>query len=273
MSLGTTSPSSPGQFLRAVFFQRTQRNSHYSMRAFARDLDVSHSYLSQIFNDKRCLHPKRAEALAARLSLDASSAACFLESVRTSFWRDRSGATGHAGKAKPVEFFQLELDRFKVLSEWYHLAILDFTELADFKPSASWISRRLGVKVSEVRGAVRRLERLGLLQVTERGWRKTHSLLTVPSHHPGAAVRKFHRQMIEKALEALRSDSSEDYDARHIMGTVMAIDKSRLPEAKRRVTKFSRSLLRYLTSGNPSDLYQLNIQLFPLAKKGKRRAL
>lgn len=261
--------STPEHILKGIFFEKTQKNRSYSLRAFARDLGVSHGYASLILNEKRRVHPRRAVQFAERLNLGMAETERLVDSAKQGFWQSKEETKVAAPKPKR-DFFHLEMDRFKVLSEWYHLALLDLTMLPDFKPTYSWAGRALGVKPSLIKTAVGRLSRLGLLEVTPQGWRKTHALLTVPASLPSSAIRKFHRQMIGRALETLRSGEPEDFEARYIVGTTMAIDKSRLPEAKRRVAKFRRSLLTYLTAGPATDLYQLNLQLFPLQKKTKK---
>lgn len=268
-SIASRSVPCPGGVLREIFFERTQRNASYSLRAFARDAGMSHSYLSLILNGKRPVPPRRALRIADRLKLDPATSSRFLDAVRSGLWD--TNVRGKAAAAAPAEaFFSVDLDRFRVLSDWYHLALLDLTLLRDFRPSYAWIARALGITTSQARSAAKRLERLGLLRIEGDSWIKTHRMLSVPAGVPAQAVRKFHRQMIERSLRALRSSDVEDFEARLVTGAVMAIDGSRLPEAKRRIAKFRRSLLRFLTAGEATDLYQLNVQLFPIVKQGRR---
>jgi uncharacterized protein (TIGR02147 family) len=257
----------PEHILKEIYFQKSQRNRSYSLRAFARDLGVSHGYVSLILNDKRRVHPRLAADFASKLKLSQPDTDRLVESAKSGFWKAK-GSTPSSPK-RGADFFALELDRFKVLSEWYHLALLDLTMVPDFKPSYGWVARSLGIKPSQAKAAVGRLARLGLLEVSSDGWKKTHAMLTIPASVPSSAIRKFHQQMIGKALQELDSGEPEDFENRFIVGTTMAIDKSRLPEAKRRVAKFRRSLLKFLCDGTATDLYQMNLQLFPLVKKKK----
>src|SRR3954465_8416355 len=65
-----SSPSqSPARFLKAQFLGRISRNPSYSVRAFARDLKISHSYLSQILNERRELPFRQALLLSDALNL------------------------------------------------------------------------------------------------------------------------------------------------------------------------------------------------------------
>jgi len=260
---------SPASILREALLVKIDRNPSYSLRAFARDMGVSHAYLSLVMSGKKNLSTGSAIRFAQRLDEETSQR--LLTSARENAWQTRASSqarpTKAAAHATNIERFQLELDRFRVLADWHHLAILDLTTLTCFRPEARWVARKLGLKTTQVRLAVKRLVRLNLLVIDERGWTKTHQHLAVPTERADAAVRYFHQGMIQKALEAFESPSDESYSARDITGTTMAINPARIPGAKERVRKFRRSLARYLMRGNCTELYQLNVQLFSLTRR------
>lgn len=56
------------QILKKEFLQRRQTNHTYSMRTFAKDLDLNYSHLSYILNGDRGLSRKKAEVVARKLS-------------------------------------------------------------------------------------------------------------------------------------------------------------------------------------------------------------
>ena len=56
------------QILNEKFKERVQANSAYSLRSFARDLKVSPSTLSEIFNQKKGLSQKLALVNAPRMA-------------------------------------------------------------------------------------------------------------------------------------------------------------------------------------------------------------
>src|SRR3954468_21048338 len=60
---------SPARFLKAQLLGRVSRNPSYSVRASARDLGISHSYLSQILNQRRELSLRQALLLSDALNL------------------------------------------------------------------------------------------------------------------------------------------------------------------------------------------------------------
>jgi uncharacterized protein (TIGR02147 family) len=275
--MGTTSPPiDPTSVLRGIFLERVARNPSYSLRGFARNLGVSHAYLSMILGGKRRIPEHRAIQFSQLAGLNEAEAAAFVSACRAAVLKPAKGAAKPSSPSpatgRPNDYFRLQLDQFRVLSEWYHLAILDLTLLYNFKPDALWIARRLGLKRSEVTKAIARLERLGMLSVAETEWQKKHPKLEIPTYRPDEAIRRFHLQMIQKGMEAALSDKQEDFEARDITGTIMPLNPARLAEAKARIRRFRRSLLNYVTQGKCTELYQLNVQYFPLTRPSRTGA-
>ena len=71
------------------------------------------------------------------------------------------------------------------------------------------------------------------------------------------------------AREARKSGKKIDYEARDISGAMFAVNSKRIPQAKKKIEKFRRQLLQFLSRGECDELYQLNVQLFSLTR-GKK---
>ena len=162
------------------------------------------------------------------------------------------------------QYFQLQADAFTVVADWYHFALLSLMETSDFTPSPAWIARRLGISSVEAREAVERLERLGLARRSVEQLVPTHKSLTTSHDIPSSALRRSHAQQLEMARQSLEEISVAERDITSIM---LAIDPSRLPEAKEAIKKFRRAMAKNLESGNRSEVYTLSVQLFPVSKR------
>lgn len=68
--------------LRRELGSRLETNSHYSMRAFARDLGMSHSALTEVLHEKKGLSSVKATEIAKRLKLPEDETALFVLMVR-----------------------------------------------------------------------------------------------------------------------------------------------------------------------------------------------
>jgi transcriptional regulator with XRE-family HTH domain len=120
-------------FLRSELARRCANNPRYSLRAFARHLEVDHATLSQWMRGRRAMSAASIQRLAARLRVPARHVGVFVE---------------HRG------------------SEGADFAVLALVRSGAFRPDARWIARELGITVDATNVALHRLLRLELLRMT-----------------------------------------------------------------------------------------------------------
>ena len=169
--------------------RRCARNPRYSLRAFARHLGVDHSTLSQILRGRRALGPTAIGRMGRKLGLDAATLHLYVEVER----HERARAA-----APPSAAEQLTRDAIAVLAEPHHLALLELTQLPDFRADVRWAARVLGVSADDVNIALSRMARIGLLRMErDRG----------TSYAGDAAVtaRLFHEATLRLLYERLQS--------------------------------------------------------------------
>ncbi|RZJ85638.1 MAG: TIGR02147 family protein [Chryseobacterium sp.] len=150
------------------------------------------------------------------------------------------------------------------MSEWYHYAILEMTEMEGFKFDHTWIANQLNISVPESRRAVERLLRLELLEINNETIVKTQRFVTNGDDFlTSSAHKQLQRHVLQKALEAIDTVPIEEKD---ISSITMAIDVDRIPEAKKIITRFRRELCGFLEDGKKERVYNLGIQLYPISK-------
>jgi uncharacterized protein (TIGR02147 family) len=110
--------------------------------------------------------------------------------------------------------------------------------------------------------ALDRLERLKLIKYQNDRYIRTQNKVCTPSDIPNEAIKKYHRQNINRALEAL---DNINFDERDITSIIMPIEKAKLAEAKKMIRNFRREMSLFLEAkeGGGDQVYSLNIQLFP----------
>jgi transcriptional regulator with XRE-family HTH domain len=117
-------------FLVNELARRSGRNRRYSLRAFARQLGVDHSTLSQWLRGVRPIPRRAIEQVGARLRLSPRQVRVF-------------------AAAGP--------------SEGPDARILELARSGGLRPDSRWISERLDIGVDETNVALQRLLRLGML--------------------------------------------------------------------------------------------------------------
>jgi uncharacterized protein (TIGR02147 family) len=258
-------------YLGDVLTRRRTSNPRYSLRAFARDLDVSAPQLCDVLKGKKGLSVEAAERVAVRLRLEAASRERFrllVEKTDARSPRARQAASVRSAEvsSSPGEagYKTLALDAYKVIADWWHYAILESTLIEGAKLSPKRLAASLGISIDAAREALARLTNLGLLERLGRGrFRKTEANLTTTDGVASAAVRETTRQLLAKAAGALETQA---LDERDFSTMTFAIDPARLPEAKRLIAKFRRQMVALLEQPPQTELYCLAVQLFRLTE-------
>lgn len=260
---------SPRDFLTRIFAERKKKNPRYSTHALARDLGISQGYVSLLLNGKRSINVRQAAQFSVVLGLTSEETqaliiAAILDQDSTSKPKDVLKKAALPKVPKPVQLEEIDPDRFQMISQWYHLAILDLSTTVSFRSDAGWIARRLGLEKKQVVDALERLVRLGFLSVEKGQYKKTAEHIQLDPRQSLAAVRAFHHEMIAKAQEELKKESPDAFALRQISGTTLAVSPSRLAAAKKKIMKFQKEMAELLTPDDCHEVYQLNVQLFPL---------
>lgn len=240
--------------LQEELVQRCRKNPGYSLRAFARSLNVEPSALSQMINGKRPITESMKLRLGSALGLKVHE----LEKIPTS----------DSESAAP-EYQTLELDTFAFISDWYHYAILELTYVEGFNSDPAWMSKRLGITKAECGIAIKRLLRLGLLEEAEDGVLKDISQNgELTSLHPSmssGASRNYQVQLLDLSKRSVVNDPLE---VRNHTSATFCFDSDDLEKAVEKITKFRRSFAKEFQPKNKgNEVYQIQISFFPLTKQ------
>lgn len=248
--------------------KRCRRNSQYSLRSFARDLSISPSRLSDVLKGRYGLSRAAAEKIAKKMQWEPIRRTYFCDLVASVHSRSRTQKKEARKRLKrlyrDLHSQQLSLDAFQLISDWYHYAILELTLTEDFQSDTAWISQRLAVNEHLIESAIQRLIRLGLLEKKNNTLKATAHNTFTPSGIPNEAIRKNHRQILQKAQAAL---DSQTVDQRDFSSVVLAIRKKDLPEAQEAIKAFRRQFDTQFGQSIPKDeVYCLAIQFFSLSQ-------
>ena len=241
--------------------QRCSRNPKYSLRSFAKFLTVSPAALSDILNGKRPITYKMKERIGLQLGLTLAD----LENYRAK--PHGNTRLNQIKNAPDITFRPVTIDVFSIISEPYHYALLELIKTKKFKWDAKWIARRLGLTVSEVKIAIERLERVGLLERDDSGefYDATHGFRTdIREGLTSEAQRRSQIRALEIATAAIRTIPIERRDNTTM---TIALNNSDLPKAKQMIKEFRRRFCIDLeTNKNLDEVYQLAISFVPLTQ-------
>ncbi len=247
--------------------KRIERNPSYSLRSFSRNVGLSPSYLSRVIADKRRLSFRSALIIAESLDLAQKDKLELLELVKQE--QVQSGKsnqdTGFLGpEITEQQSYQLSIDSFSVISNWYHFGITQLMNLDDYKSDFNWMASMLGISAFEVSQAIERLKRLGLVAVDESGhYYRTKSSIKSSDDVLSQGLQQFHKEILSKAISSLEDVPVRKRD---ISSMTIAINEEQLPKAKEEIREFQNKMVKILQKGKKTQVFNLGVTLIPLSK-------
>lgn len=238
------------EFLNSALSQRKERNARYSIRSFARLLEIDQSLLTKVLNGQRSLSPETIKRCMEILSTEDNQSAAIPKKI-----------------VKKVRYKTLDEEMFEMISEWEYFAILELFTLKDFKGTNASIAKKMGLsseRVVEIMDRMVRLKffkRLNSYYIPQSG---NNSF--APKEKTSEARKKLYKEVLKKSSETLDTIPLEYRD--HSLVT-LAIKKSELGVFKKTIKDVRAQLVEiFQKSGEFDEVYQLTINLFPLTVLG-----
>ena len=182
----------------------------------------------------------------------------------------RLGTTRSTAAAKSEALSKKDLDRqlalnpkqFSLLSKWYQLPLFLLLAARSRFPGFPYLERKLRGKVTaaQIMNSMYALEKLGFMAREGSAIKtKIEPFVAFSSPMPNRDVQDFHREMIQRAYEAVGEQSVHERDLRAV---VFSMDPSRLPEAKQVIQDFVEKFDQHFSNQAATEVCQLNLQLF-----------
>lgn len=251
--------------LRNEFSNRKRKNNAYSLRSFARDLQISQSFLTQVLGQKRKLSDDKAILISDKLNLKPTQKKIFVNLVRLELSRNQKSKKILQEEIssllkKHPQFTLLSEDTFTIVADWYYFAILELTEVKGFKSNNVWIAKKLNLSVNEVQIAIERLKRVGMLIETNGQFKKVEKDYLF-ENVSSVAIKKHHIQTLDLARKALLQ---QPLDKREFFTISFPLDPQKLLRAKQLIREFSEKFMMEMQESEPKSVYKLAIQFFRL---------
>jgi uncharacterized protein (TIGR02147 family) len=249
-----TEMSSAKLWLENMLAEKISKNPQFSLRAFARMVDVNPAILSRILSGKRKMTFNVAVRIADALTMGPADR----EKLYSFFSeKDNSLKEDYHGK-------ELSIDCFNAMKEWYHYGLTQLLLMESFKEDPKWIAKMLSISELEAKLAIDRLIRLEILDRDDSGkLYRTSAHLSTSTDIASAGIRHFQKQILEKSIESLEKD---DLQVRDITSITIAINEDQIQEAKKEIKRFRMKMTELLSTGKKTRVYNLGVHLIPLSK-------
>lgn len=245
--------------LNEVFELRRCRNANYSIRSFARDLDVSKSTLYEVLRGRRPLPVKFLNSVLDKLESNPIERTLFSESLyRTKVKLDEIEIEENS----ITERHLINDSHFKIIIEWEHYAVLSLIDVDDFQSEEDYIAKRLGISEERVKTVLENLTLAGFIKRSDGQIRTAVRPLATTEDISSEVLKKAHFDALDMSKEKLNVDvNKRDYST-----ITLAINSQRIPEAKAIIREFRKKMKKLLSDGSRDEVYQIAIQMYPLTE-------
>ncbi|QLY24481.1 TIGR02147 family protein [Bdellovibrio sp. KM01] len=264
MKTGNLKSQTYRNFIFDEFKKRKTKNSSYSMRAFARDLNMNASRLSEIMNGKVGLSDLKGAEMAERFGLSGKDREYFLDLIRSEHARSSIAKKEARERVRMYLLDERTLTDSEVhaVVDWRNLALLELLTVPEIETSAESFAKHLGLTVSEVEDVVAQLVASKMLDTTGERWQALEGDFTTSADVSSHAIQNFHNQMLKRAGRAIQNDAVED---REFSSVIFAMSAEQMKYAKDRLREFRRALVRELEAiPGKEKVFSLSMQLFEL---------
>jgi len=251
-------PNDPRVYLREELELRKRRRPHYSMRAFARDLEMSPSFLCEFLAGRQGLSRERVSWIARRLDFSNEQGEHFWDLIEARFGRTQDAkraARLRVGQRLKNTDARMSLERFQFISEWYHFAIVEILLLPGPQRSEQDLARILDISQAKVTSALKRLRDLELIEPdpgnAERPWLIKSEYTFVGDEGADRAIQLAHQQMLMMHTRAIETRAVED---RHSLSVVFSMNNASFTEFSRELREAVVNVLsRFADDAKPKD--------------------
>jgi len=257
------------QFLLDFYDTQKRDKTYFSYRYMSGKIGIDAGYLVKILQGKLHIPEKYIDAFCTLCKFSEKEDAYFRTLLSFNKAKSESQIKLHFEKLlsfkapgkQRIEKFQYEYYR-----EWYYTAIRSLVGITSFSGDYEALARMLTPEVSprDVKKSIALLEKLGLIIKKSCGtYSLSNTFITTGESWRTIVIKDFQRETIRLAAESLERHKKEDRD---ISTVTVAVNKKELPELKAKIAEFRDAIFKLAeNSGEADSVYQLNVQLFPLA--------
>lgn len=265
-------------YLEDLYRELKALKPRFSYNVFSQSIGLGASNVAYlIIKGKRPLTEKNADKISRHLGFSKIEHQYWTALVRYQNETDalnKEDTLRKLVKIKAKTYSKAEktgIERF--FSDWWHAVIFELIKLPDFIPEVKWINERLQnpLKSRDITASIQLLTELNLISTDSSGRISTcQEDISSGDEVESLSIIRFHHKFMDLAKASI-ADTSEEL--REIDSLTLSISRADLGEYKKELRSFVKKINRMAKKkAHQNEIYQLNLQFFPLTKKrGKRK--
>jgi uncharacterized protein (TIGR02147 family) len=255
-------PQDAAEYLKLELELRMQGRKSYSLRNFAKDLEMSPGTLVDFLKGRLGFSRARAEYVSHEIGLNPEQRQHFWDLLEGKFSRN------DAAKAVAKQRAQVRIDSEKpsahaeITAQWYHMAILELIDLDEKFANPVQLAKVLGITIVEAKSALQRLFQVGMIRNHNGLPAVNENMSIVKEDLPAQALRQVQTQVLNLAQTAVESQNPS---TRENFAAFVSIDINDLPKIRQDLRQaFFKTLQPYLAKEKRTGVYCFSMQLFKI---------
>lgn len=249
--------------LRKKLLELQSKNGSYSVRAFAKKLNLQPSATNEILKGQRFVSKKVAEKIATRLQLDPTERSNLLSQFPEKLNRNKV----KIDRDNSLEALKLSSEQFSLISEWIHFALISFMKTKDFKEDYSYLASKFSVSENMIKKAIERMISIKLIKRDKNGkLKRTNYKINTTDDIQDLSLQKAHMADMDMAKDKIQN---LDVLQRDFSFLIFNGNPKYLPKAKEILRRAQDDLEKLMDQDQANVVYKLCTYLFPLSQDTK----
>lgn len=255
------------EILKNDFELKKAKNKSYSLRQFAKRLEMSPSWLSDVLRHKKFISIPAAQSIANRLNLSGIDKkrfilCCLIGQTKNKKLLENALLEYSLLEREFSDFKLFDSSSLTAVEHWVQFAIMELITFSDFDHTTGWLAAKTKHPHDDIEKHVQNLITLGW--VTFENDKYLPSFKYCESTHDTSSVniKKYHEGILIKAKEVLKE---HDISIREFQSSMLGLkmNPTNLKKAKAEIRAFvARFNKKFAVEDGKDQVFQLGIQFF-----------
>ncbi len=251
------------------YHEKKSTNTFISYRYIGNKVGLDASFLAKLFQEQGHLSHKSISPFIEFLNLNLKEKEYF--EVLVSYNRAKKSSEVQLYYQRLISLRmphikKIESDQYEFFNHWFYTAIYEVMRCHSFKGDFRELGRKLRPPISaiEAKNAVTLLERLGFVNIDANGiYQVKDASISTGASWMSRAISEYQKKLIGMGIEAIENIPKADRD---ISTVTVSLSKDTFDSIRERIQSMRKELLELSSlEKNPSLVYQMNFQIFPLS--------
>lgn len=227
------------------------KNPKYSLRAFAKKLNISPATLSLVLRGNNSLSKRNLNKIANKLGLESQITKILSQRVSRK-------------KAKPITSSLIKKSQGVLLEDSKALCLLNLMKTQNFKLDINWIAKRIDLSETQTTLLIEKLLEAELLTGSKTDFRRSKEHIKTSDGISDTTIQNYHIQQLKLAIQKI---TSTPINIRDYQNLIFPVSIEKIPQTKELISDFLEKVSQLsLKSPKGTEVFSLSLQLYPLTK-------